>query len=73
MYVRFELNLGRELSMAVVAALEQSNVSSMSRQSQLLEIMRDAATHVLQRDALRRGPYIIDDKDLKPSQDDRRK
>jgi len=49
--------------MAETVVLEQ-DVHSMSRQSQLLEIMKDAAKHVLQRDALRRGPYVIADKDL---------
>lgn len=60
--------------MAVVAAIKQSECSSATRQRQLLDIMRDAATHVLERDALRRGPYIIDDRDLalpkKPSAPD---
>jgi hypothetical protein len=37
------------------------------RKSQLVEIMRDAVAGVLERPISRRGPYVIDDCDLKQS------
>jgi hypothetical protein len=44
-----------------------SELSAQSRKDQLSEIMRDAVNSVLERPDSRRGPYIIDDKDLKSS------
>ena len=35
-----------------------------ARQSELMQIMRDAVQHVLDRPDTRRGPYILSDTDL---------
>lgn len=40
-------------------------LASHSRQMQLTAIMKDAVEHVLERDDNRRGPYVIDDQDLR--------
>lgn len=45
-----------------------SEISAQSRKDQLSEIMRDAVNSVLKRPDTRRGPYVIDNKDLKSAQ-----
>lgn len=42
-----------------------SEISAQSRKDQLSEIMRDAVSSVLERHDSRRGPYVIDDNDIK--------
>jgi|GEM_PF-3973598 len=45
--------------------VRRESVRSQSRHEQLLEIMKDAVVHVLERQDNRRGPYVIHDNDLK--------
>ncbi len=40
-----------------------------TRQLELLQIMRDAVQHVLDRPDTRRGPYILSDADLQSIKD----
>lgn len=42
-----------------------SEISAQSRKDQLSEIMRDAVSSVLERPDSRRGPYVIDNNDIK--------
>lgn len=42
-----------------------SEISAQSRKDQLSEIMRDAVNSVLERPDSRRGPYVIDNNDIK--------
>ncbi|MDE3799568.1 hypothetical protein I7G59_19890 [Sinorhizobium meliloti] len=45
--------------------VKRDTVSSQTRREQLWSIMEDAAENVLQRPESRRGPYLIQDNDLK--------
>ena len=45
--------------------VKRVELASHSRQMQLTAIMEDAVEHVLERDDNRRGPYVIDDQDLR--------
>ncbi|MBZ9867738.1 hypothetical protein LB515_20390 [Mesorhizobium sp. CA15] len=42
-----------------------SEISAQARKDQLSEIMRDAVNSVLERPDVRRGPYVIDNNDIK--------
>jgi hypothetical protein len=51
--------------MTIVQSVLTDFETSEQRQRQLLEIMVDAAKSVLERPNTRRGPYVIDDSDLR--------
>lgn len=42
-----------------------SEISAQARKDQLSEIMRDAVSSVLERPDVRRGPYVIDNNDIR--------